>query len=607
MRRDANGLLMVLATLGIIFAVITLVARREVMQERDQIRVQGIGLANSLSRISLDRLTAPEQHVGILSLIRASQSNSAFAYAAVVSPSGEILDAAYAAEPLFQTTIPVDTSALWVSERLVDLDADARQIREFVAPILEADQVVAHVRVGLVEPSYRALLSASPFHASVALLLFMMVPLSSLWLKREIRPLSEVAKTLETSGAVTHFSNAARSDASPGALPIDDIVYRFRTFCEEMETRTEALSKERIGMLASNKVIAHQKNRVQHLLEALPDAVLALDETGKIIFANPRAETVLGKPNAELVDAVLTVWSPAPELTRLITRHAGIGHSLNRSESVEYTPEDQAHRRFSASIHPVPDGSGVAVVLRDITIEFEARKTQSEFLAHMAHELKAPLNVMSMYSESLLGPDAEDANFRVEACNIISDEIDRLNTLINNIFSIGRIEGGGVSIDRQRVRTRELLEDAFNAVTRDDNDLGLSFELNLPEPMAPIFADKQLFSVALKNLLTNAIKYNRPGGSVSLTAEEVDGGLMLEVKDTGLGIPEEDLDQVFDKFYRSEDESIRKVAGHGLGLALVKEIISLHGGEIRVQSTLQEGSQFSFFFNRNAAIFREDS
>lgn len=605
MRRDVNGLIMVLATLSIILVVITLVARREVGQDRDQIRVQGIGLANSLSRIPLDRLTAPDQHVGILSLIRASQANSAFAYAAVVSPTGEILDAAYAADSLFQNTQTVEDTGLWLAERLVDLDTDTRQVREFIAPIIEGGSVVAHVRVGLIEPSYAALLVASPFHASVALLLFMIIPMASYWLKREVRPLSDVAKTMDQTSAVARFSSDA--GAKPGALPIEDIVDRFRTFCEQMEIRTESLAKERIGMLASNKVIAHQKNRLQHLLEALPDAVLALDETGKIVWVNARAESVLRKEREELVDSGVSLWSPSPELTRLITRNASKSSEHIRSESVEYSPDELGHRHFRASLHPLPDSAGIAVVIRDTTVEFEARRTQSEFLAHMAHELKAPLNVMAMYSESLLGPEAKDETFRVEACNIISDEIERLNSLINNIFSIGRIEGGAVSIDRQRVRTRELLEDCFRAVSRDDGELDLSFELTLPTAMKPIYADKQLFTVALKNLLTNAIKYNRPGGKVTLSAEELDDGLLIAVQDTGLGIREEDLDQVFEKFYRSDDDSVRKVTGHGLGLALVKEIISLHGGEIQVQSTIGEGSKFSFFFNPNAALFREES
>jgi signal transduction histidine kinase len=90
-----------------------------------------------------------------------------------------------------------------------------------------------------------------------------------------------------------------------------------------------------------------------------------------------------------------------------------------------------------------------------------------------------------------------------------------------------------------------------------------------------------------------------------LIAEDLEEGLLIRVLDTGVGIAEEDLDLVFEKFYRSEDDSIRKVSGHGLGLALVKEIVALHGGEIRVQSELGKGSEFSLFFGRNAAIFRE--
>ena len=276
-----------------------------------------------------------------------------------------------------------------------------------------------------------------------------------------------------------------------------------------------------------------------------------------------------------------------------------------RSEAILLSQGELGHRHIEAGLHPIGEGEGLLVVLRDVSAIQAERENQAEFLAHMAHELKAPLNVIAMYSESLLGEESADENFRIDACNVIHDEVDRLNGLINNIFSIGRMEGGHVTIDRQRVRTRELLTDVFETVSRGGDDLDLEFVLDIPDTMQPIYADKQLFSVALNNILTNAIKYNRPEGRVTLTAEEHDEGLLIRISDTGLGIPEDDIDQIFEKFYRSEDEAARKVTGHGLGLSLVKEIIALHGGEVRVTSTLGEGSEFAFFFDRNAALFRE--
>ena len=601
-RKNINGLVMVAAALAIISVVIAMIADREVELRREQIRAQGTSLANALSRVPLARLVPADRHVGPLSLIRATQTSSSLAYAAIVSNAGEMLDVVSSSGLLPPPFALSQDPAVWTSDRLVKIDGTHISVREFVAPVLEGGLLVAHVRIGFAEPSYGQVLHASSFHASVALLVFMMFPFAYIWLRREIRPLREVAQSLGRG------ADAIELRIDPGADPshvIENIILRFRAFSEEIETKANLMSRERMALLASTKVVTHEKNRLQALFKAIPDSILMLDETGKVTIVNGRAESVLRKSREELVGSSPTKWCPWPELIGLIGRYSKSGGRLLRAEGVEFSSDELGQRRFVASVHPLSSGSGVVVIIRDITHEFAARKTQAEFLAHMAHELKAPLNVMSMYSESLLGPEASDEAFRIDACNIIMDEIDRLNGLINNIFSIGRIESGSVTLDRQRVRIRELLEDVFGSVARGGDDQSLEFELNIPDSMKPIFADKHLLSVAIKNLLTNAIKYNRPGGKVSLSAEEQEAGLLISVSDSGIGIPEEDLDRVFEKFYRSEDDSVRKVAGHGLGLALVKEIAALHGIEIRVKSTLGEGSEFSFFFSSHSATFQE--
>ena len=594
---------MIGASLTIIAIIVGLIAHHDVELRREQHRTHGIALSNAPSRISIDRLVPTDRHLGPLSLIQATELNSHFAYAVVASNSGKILEA-ISAEGIIpsQSSVPLDPSD-WRSEKIIEVEGGRGKVHEFISPILEDGELVARVQIGLWEPGYGLVLESPSFHASVALLVFMIFPLAYFWLRREIRPLGEVARSLDT--AEDGLQSGIDLSAPPSQI-IAAIAFRFRTFCEEMEARSVSISRERVAMLASLKVVAHEKNRINLLLEAIPDAVLALDEMGKVTIANSRVESVLRTSRDDLVGSATSAWSPSTDLTRLIGRYSGSNGRLKRPESVEYSPDELGQRRYLASVLPLGEADGLAVVIREITQEFAARKTQAEFLAHMAHELKAPLNVMSMYSESLLGENAADETFRIDACNVIRDEIDRLNGLINNIFSIGRIQSGSVSLDRQMVRTREFLEDVFESISRGANELEIVFEIDLPDPMKPIYADKSLLSVAFKNLLTNAIKYNREGGKVSLIAEEQESGLLIRVIDTGVGIPDEDVGQVFEKFYRSEDDAVRKIAGHGLGLALVKEIIALHGGEIRVQSVLGEGSEFAFFFSREAALFQEE-
>ncbi len=617
MRRDLNGFAMLVAALTIVALVIALVVDHEVELRREQMRAQGLALTNALSRVPLDRLVPEGRHLGALSLVRSGQSGTRFAYAIVLDSNDRILDRVLSADIEPPALSFGDEPSTWTAERSLEIGGKGRRVRDFTAPILEDGRRIAQVRIGFVEPTYAVVLDSLSFHASVALIVFMLMPIGQLWLRREIRPLRDVAGSLPQGPR--EAATATIDPEAPASASIEAIARRFERFRDEMEERSEAIARERIALLASTKVASHERNRIQILLKAIPDAVLALDETGRVTLANARAEALLRRHDADgtaasadvesgaLIGLPATSWCPAPELAQLVGRYSGANGRLLRSESVEFSSRDGGERRFRASIHPLDTGQGMSVVIREITDEWIARKTQAEFLAHMAHELKAPLNVMSIYSEMLLGPEGADETQRVDACNVIRDEIDRLNSLINNIFSIGRIESGSVSLDRQRVRVRALLADVFETIERSDGDDSLEFVLDLPEEMPAIYADKSLLSIAVKNLLTNAVKYNRPEGKVSLSAETPDDGLLIRVSDTGAGIAEDELDQVFEKFFRSEDESIRKVAGHGLGLALVKEIIALHGGEIRVASVQGQGSEFSLFFDRHSAIFRGDN
>lgn len=604
MRKDVNGLVMIAASLLVIGAVIALVAHRELVLRQEQTRAYGIGLANTLSRVPLRRLVSSDVHLGPLIILRSTQSNSSFAYAVVVDPAGKTLENVSVANveaPLSAT--PRDPT-LWSAEKLVSSGEPPTFFHEFSAPLLEDGEFVGQIRIGFVEPDYKMVFAASSFHAGVALLVFLLTPLAFLWLRREMRPLGEVASQLESGqGASGGFPGNARAPD----MTIDGLVRSIRVYSEEVEERTLEMDRERMSLLAASRVLSHKKNRIESVLESIPDAVLAIDETGKLILANARTESLLRIARDELMGSPPSAWCPAQEVVELIGRHSRSTGQLMRSESVEFCLDELGTRRYSASVCPVASGNGTIVVIRDVSVEHAAKKNQAEFLAHMAHELKAPLNVMGMYSESLLGPEANDEAFRVDACNVIRDEIDRLNGLINNIFSIGRIESGNATLNRQRIRIREMLHDVFDAASRGGQEMSLAFDAQLPEHMNPIYADKPLLTVVLQNLLTNAIKYNREGGKVGLIAEELEEGLSIRITDSGIGIPEEDLDEIFDKFFRSDDPTARKVSGHGLGLSLVKEIVALHGGEIRVASEPGEGSEFTIFFGQNSAIFREEN
>jgi signal transduction histidine kinase len=180
-----------------------------------------------------------------------------------------------------------------------------------------------------------------------------------------------------------------------------------------------------------------------------------------------------------------------------------------------------------------------------------------------------------------------------------------MTMLINNILNLTKIEIGSVNINRSRVKLKDLLQDAFDACVRSDRADNLEFKLDLPAEISPVAVDKELMRIAINNLLTNAIKYNNPGGIVSLSAEETESTVRIFVKDTGLGIDGVELDRIFEKFYRADNKEVRKRVGHGMGLALSREIIQLHQGILSVNSTPGEGSEFTIEFRKETDLLKQ--
>ena len=279
---------------------------------------------------------------------------------------------------------------------------------------------------------------------------------------------------------------------------------------------------------------------------------------------------------------------------------------------MEFKPDPLLEKTIAVHAIPLiskvdePVAFGTLFVFRDITLETMARQARGEFVAQVSHELKSPLNVLHMYSEMLLGEEDKSEDFRLEAGNIIFEETERLSQLISNLLSISKIEMGSTSLERQRVKLRDLLQDTFTVASRAGTRDDILLNLELPAEMSTIFVDKDLLRIAITNLLTNAIKYTIAGGKVTFSAEEDDQAIRINVIDTGVGISPEDKKRIFLKFFRSDDEEVRKKPGHGLGLPLAKSIIELHHGKLSVESSLGEGSVFSVHFSKGGGFVREE-
>jgi signal transduction histidine kinase len=187
-----------------------------------------------------------------------------------------------------------------------------------------------------------------------------------------------------------------------------------------------------------------------------------------------------------------------------------------------------------------------------------------------------------------------DPQLRAQALNVINSEARRLERIVADMLSVAEIEAGSLSIRPGDVRTDALFEDLTNDYAAQAAEKTIELGFDLPPKMPVIHGDRDRLGQALHNLVGNALKYTPPGGKVTVRVEAPEqGGLIVHVIDTGIGIDPDECERIFDRFYRANDRRIAHVTGSGLGLALAREIVRLHGGDIEVESKLDQGSTFT--------------
>ena len=329
-------------------------------------------------------------------------------------------------------------------------------------------------------------------------------------------------------------------------------------------------------------------------LNALPHGVIMVGAGRRIVSANGAACRLLCRSMDRIIDAPVDKIVDDQNLLAVLDRV--LTGRDSRGATVELTFEADADHSaiVRATVRPL-DASGqtALVVFEDVTQQRTADRSRNLFVAQATHELRTPLTNIALYLERAIDLDDDETADRAECLNVINSEVLRLGRVVEEVLSVSQIEAGSMKMGRDDVRIKDLvqqLEDEYGPQARS-KDVSLGFDL--PPKMPVIQGDRDKINLALHNLLGNAIKYTPAGGSVRVQLDTDEQGLAVAISDTGIGIAESDLAKVFDKFYRADDDRLRDITGTGLGLALAREVIRLHGGDITVQSTLNQGSTFT--------------
>jgi signal transduction histidine kinase len=598
MKNNRIGLILVGSMLAVIALVVTLLLQRQQNEHAEQVRTQGLGMVRSLAALPAAVLVPGQGQPGVLDSILAYRDNPDFAYAAVSLDNGrnlaEVANAGVILPP------PAALALTGFAERAIAPGQNGRAIREFHGPLASADQKM-QVRIGYFEPRSPFDMKDLPFYALIALAMFLLVPLIYLVIKREMAPLAALGEQLRT---------VAAGQSAPALVPEQDadvrgLAQKLNRYLDQASTRIRELEQESVASMASGRLLEYGSNKMQAVLQCLPDGLLVLDPAGEVTFATGKIEPLLGVPVADVLSQPVEAWCRDPELRAMLARFRSAGLDTRSQMTIEFNPAGVPDKRLWATAQALLGHSmayGTLVVLRDATREHLARQAGNDFVAHAAHELKSPLNVIGMYGEMLADGGADDPALRVEAINVIQDEVERMNSLVNNLLNVSKLETGSMRPERHRVKLDDLLQDAWQQARTRAESKGIRLELQVSRELAAVAVDKDLFRIALNNLLNNAIKYNQAGGSVVLAAEEGDVDVVIAVRDSGIGMSPEDTARVTEKFYRVRETGTEQRGGHGLGLYLTNQIIELHHGRLTIESELGHGSVFSIHLKKMPAL-----
>lgn len=236
---------------------------------------------------------------------------------------------------------------------------------------------------------------------------------------------------------------------------------------------------------------------------------------------------------------------------------------------------------------------GIWLTYRNVFREMKLARLKSDFVANVSHELRTPLALIRLYAETLeLGRLTAKEKYQ-EYFRIIREESERLSALINNILDFSRIEAGRKEYEFKETNLCELVRSTLDSYRFQIEQNGFAFEENISPDIPPVNVDREAIARSLLNLVNNALKYSKDQKYIGVSLYRANGSVKLEVQDRGIGIPKEEQEKIFEKFYRCGDPLVHNIKGSGLGLSLVRHIVRAHGGEIQVESAPERGSKFT--------------
>jgi two-component system phosphate regulon sensor histidine kinase PhoR len=383
-----------------------------------------------------------------------------------------------------------------------------------------------------------------------------------------MRSLTEVVKRVAAGDLSARLFPTTRDEVGTLTTAFNDMTDRLRTMVTELGS---------------------ERSRLAGILEHMADGVLITDADGRVGLMNPAAARLLG---AERQSALGRSFAEVARHHRLIELwQACVDDNQEQVGSVEVS-----HRGplLQGIVTPLPgeEGASCLVILQDLTEVRRLETVRRDFVSNVSHELRTPLASLKALVDTLRDGALRDRAAAQRFLAQMETEVDALTQMVEELLELSRIESGRVPFRLTPTKVADVVLPVVDRLRAQAERAGLQVSVDLPSPIPPIMADAQRIQQVVTNLMHNAIKFTPPGGQVTVSAEAVANEVVVAVRDTGVGIPEDALPRIFERFYKADRS--RAGEGTGLGLSIAKHIVQGHGGRIWTESKEGKGSTFYF-------------
>ncbi|TDQ39147.1 two-component system histidine kinase PnpS [Aureibacillus halotolerans] len=404
--------------------------------------------------------------------------------------------------------------------------------------------------------------------------------------------------TFITVRITMHYSKPIES-ATRVATELARGNYKARTY-EQFSGETGSALSQSINILARNlqKMVDSQemqKDRLRTLIESMGSSLLLIDGKGSVNLLNKTYKETFYVDENELLYRNYYDVLEHQEVIHLIEEVFMTEKSVRKQMRLSLNIERKHFEVYGTPIiGEAKEWKGIVLVFHDITDLKKLENTRKDFVANVSHELKTPITSIRGFTETLLDGAGEEKELREHFLSIILKESERLQSLIHDLLDLSRIEQEGFVLNVSEVSLADVVQDTIDALSDKAGKKNIELFANSDEKNElSVKGDSLRIRQILYNLMNNAIAYTPEGGNVHIAIQSKESGVELVVSDSGIGIETSEIPRIFERFYRVDKDRSRHSGGTGLGLAIVKHLVEAHSGQIRVDSSIGNGTTFT--------------